>query len=39
MYVEVDRTAAGRLFGAVEGDTVRQWIRTYRPDMLPEEVR
>jgi anionic cell wall polymer biosynthesis LytR-Cps2A-Psr (LCP) family protein len=39
MYVKVDKTGAGRLFGAVEADEVRQWIRTYRPDMLPEEVR
>jgi LCP family protein required for cell wall assembly len=39
MYVKVDKAAAGRLFGAVEGDKVRQWIRTYRPDMLPEEAR
>ena len=39
MDVKVDKTAAGRLFGAVEADQVRQWIRTYRPDMLPEEVR
>jgi LCP family protein required for cell wall assembly len=39
MYVKVDRTAAGRLFQAVEDDKVRQWIQTYRPDMLPETVR
>ncbi len=39
MYLKVDRTAAGRLFQAVEDDKVRQWIRTYRPDMLPETVR
>jgi hypothetical protein len=39
MYVKVDKAAAGTLFGAVEGDQVRQWIRTNRPDMLPEEVR
>ncbi len=38
MYVKVDKTGAGRLFGAVENDKVRQWIRTYRPEMLPEEV-
>jgi hypothetical protein len=37
--VEVDKVAAGRLFHAVEADEVRQWIRTYRPDMLPGEVR
>ena len=39
MYLKVDRTAAGRLFEAVEDDKVRQWIQTYRPDMLPETVR
>jgi len=39
MYLKVDRTGAGRLFKAVEDDRVRQWIRTYRPEMLPEEVR
>jgi LCP family protein required for cell wall assembly len=39
MYVKVDRAAAGRLFQAVEDDEVRQWIRTYRPEMLPETVR
>jgi hypothetical protein len=39
MYVKVDKAASGRLFRAVEADRVRQWIRTYRPDMLPEEVR
>ena len=39
MYVKVDRAAAGRLFGAVQNDKVREWIRTYRPDMLPGEVR
>src|SRR3954471_11015427 len=39
MYLKVDRTAAGRLFESVENDKVRQWIQTYRPDMLPETVR
>jgi LCP family protein required for cell wall assembly len=36
--VEVDKVSAGRLFGAVQADQVRQWMRTYRPDMLPGEV-
>jgi anionic cell wall polymer biosynthesis LytR-Cps2A-Psr (LCP) family protein len=39
MYLKVDRAAAGRLFQAVADDKVRQWIQTYRPDMLPETVR
>jgi anionic cell wall polymer biosynthesis LytR-Cps2A-Psr (LCP) family protein len=37
--VKIDKVTGVRLFDAVEADQVRQWIRTYRPDMLPEEVR
>jgi LCP family protein required for cell wall assembly len=38
-YVKVDRVAAGRLFAAVRDDTVQDWIRVYRPELLGSTVR